>query len=241
MKIFLCDDEEEALEFYEEELKELATKHSCSLEILKFTNGHEMLFYIDDQWDEIDAIYLDINMPDIDGIAIAEELRNSGFNGEIIFLTVSKEHFLPAFDVRAFNYIVKGESPSERFESIFLEIVRLVNEKEKEFILLSGGGEHRRIEIDDIHYFEIDKRIVTVHYKDQEFEFSSTLGKLENRLYNKGFVRVHRAFLVADNAIQDLDHKTLRLRNGDVIPVGRTYQKEVQDFLKEDEYDEESN
>lgn len=232
MKIFLCDDEEKMLKFYSEKLEILANKYDQVLELKQFKNGEELLFHFEDQWKEVDAVFLDINMPNVNGIEVAERMRQYDYSGEIIFLTVSKEHFLPAFDVRAFNYIIKNETTEERFETIFRRIMDGIREKSREYILLSGGGEHRKVELSSIHYFEIQRRIVTVHYKDRVFEFFSTIGKLENQLYGKGFIRVHRAFLVAVNAIESVSYEAMQLRNGDTIPIGRTYQKEIQEFLK---------
>lgn len=233
MKIFLCDDNIKHLEFYREKLNEMANKYHQIIEFQQFEDGNKMLFALADQKQSVDALFLDINMPEIDGITVAEKLREAEFSGEVVFLTVSKEHFLPAFDVKAFNYIVKGETSTERFEKIFQDIIQIANEKEREYILLSGGGEHRKIEINSIHYFEVQSRIVTVHYKDREFEFFTTLGKIENQLYNRGFIRVHRAFLVAQRSIQEIYHDALLMKNGDQVPIGRTYQKDVQKLLKE--------
>lgn len=233
MKIFLCDDNEQVLKHYGAKLESLAKKHNQVLELKGFKGGEELLFHFEDEWKSVDAVFLDINMPDINGIAVAEKIREYDYSGEIIFLTVSKEHFLPAFDVRAFNYIVKNETTEERFETIFLKVIECVKEKEKEYVLLSGGGEHRKVEISSIHYFEIQRRIITVHYRDKEFEFFSTMDKLENQFYSRGFLRVHRAFLVSVNAIEQANYETLQMRNGDVVPVGRTYQRQVQEYIKE--------
>lgn len=232
MRVFLCDDKKEELELYTKKLEELAKKYEQNLELKQFSSGEELLFYLEGTSQRADAIYLDINMPNYTGIRVAEKMQEAEFGGEIIFLTVSKQHFIPAFDVGAFNYIIKGETTDERFEEVFRKIMNLIDEKQTEYILLTGGGEHRKIELSSIHYFEIQRRIVTAHYKDKEFEFFSTMEKLENQLYNKGFVRVHRAYLVATAAIAVASYDNLKLRNGDEVPIGRTYQKQTQEYLK---------
>lgn len=233
MKIFLCDDNVETLAFYEEKLQELAAKHNRILEIQKFKSGEELLFHFEDSGDTIDAIYLDINMPGLDGVEVAEKLREQKYRGEIIFLTVSKKHFLPAFDVRAFNYIIKNQTTNKRFETIFLGIVNLAEDKDRESILLKASGARRKIEVDAIHYFEVRKRIVTIYYRDEQFEFFSTMEKLESELLGKGFFRVNRSYLVALNSVQSSTYDTLLLKNGHEVPIGRTYRKEVRQYLKD--------
>lgn len=232
MKIFLCDDDERQLEIYTEKLERLASKHNQKVELRCFKNGEEMLFHLEDHLSSVDAIYLDINMPKINGIQVAERIRSLEFVGEIIFLTVSQEHYLSAFDVNAFNYILKGDSDEKRFEDVFLKVVKCVATKEEEYLLLRGGGQSRKVELSSIHYFEIQRRIITVHYQDREFEFFSTLEKLENQLEKKGFIRVHRAFIVAVSAIDSITYESLQMVNGDVIPIGRTYKKSTQEYFK---------
>lgn len=232
MKIFLCDDNEQALEFYSEKLHELAKIHNQELDLKTFKSGRELLFHFEDVGDIADAVYLDINMPGIDGVETAERLKQAGFSGELIFLTVSENHFLPAFDVGAFNYIIKKQTTSKRFETIFLKVVELVENRKKECILVSNGGAHRKIELESIHYFEVRKRIVTVHYEDQKFQFFTSMDKLENRLVGKGFYRVNRSYLVAVESIKSTTYNSLQMENGDEVPIGRSYQKEVHKYLK---------
>ena len=233
MKIFLCDDNEQTLDFYKEKLLELAKKHKQELEVRKFKSGEELLFKFEDVGDTVDAVFLDIHMPKMNGVEVAEKLREQKFGGEIIFLTVSEEHFLPAFDVRAFNYIVKNQTTNKRFEKIFLKIIDAVTEKDRESILLSGSGAHRKIELDTIHYFEVRKRIVTVYYKNEKFEFFATMEKLENQLRGKGFFKANRAYLVSLNSVKSSTYDILYLKNGHEIPIGRTYRKEVRQYLKD--------
>lgn len=232
MRIYLCDDNEQELEFYTEQIQMTAAKHNQPLDLSSFKNGEELLFQLEDEWESVDAIYLDIYIPSLDGITIAEKLRTSKFKGEVIFLTRSKKHFLPAFDVGAFNYIIKNETTQERFEMIFLRIAELCAAKEEEYMLVRGGGELRKITINSINYFEIQNRIVTVHYQDAQFQFISTMERIQNQLYKKPFIRIHRAILVALRAIETISYDTLKLKNGETLPIGRTYQKPVQDYLK---------
>jgi len=232
MKIILCDDDDRQRGYYSEKLKFFAQKHNIDVEFNLFESGKELLFHIENQTVFYDMIFLDICMTETDGIKTAEKLREYGYLGEIIFLTVSKDHFLPAFDVRAFHYIIKEVTSDEKIEKIFLKAAKAVEEKEQESIILTAGGEYRNILLKDIVYFEIVKRIITVHYKyEKSFTFFSSLGKLENQLIGKGLIRVHRAFVVSLAYIENVSSKEILLRDGTRIPVGRTYYQRLKDAL----------
>ena len=228
MNFFLCDDDASIQAVYTNEIHKLCKKHNLLPEIHCFSNGQQLLFAFDESVFPIDVIFLDINMPGIDGIAVAEKLREHGCKSEIVFLTVSEKHFLSAFDVGASNYLVKNDTTDPRFERVFLKVINAAREKEKEYALFTCGGEHRSIAIQDIKYFEVLHRIVTIHYGDNEsFEIFATLGKLENELCARGFVRSYRSYLVSVAHIEKLEHKELQIRNGPKIPVSRAFYSNV--------------
>jgi len=172
MRIVICDDNP----IERNNLLEVATHISKSegydAEFEVFENAKQMLFELEDKLELIDVMLL-------------------------VFITVSKEHMLMAFDVRAFNYIVKGETDSTKTVKIIKDVFEIASEKSKEYMLFTGIGEYRNIAINDIKYFEVRGKIITVYYGSKSFEFISTIGKLENLLFTKGFLRVHRSFLVA--------------------------------------------
>ena len=85
-----------------------------------------------------------------------------------------------------------------------------------------------QVAIDRIRYFEVRNRIVTVYYqkddgKAGEFEFYSSLSKIEEYLYGKMFVRIHSSYLVGERFILSKSKKEIVLTSGEVLPVGRAY------------------
>lgn len=232
MKIFICDDIPTESAKYSNLITELGRKHKIPVEVTIFNGGNELLFALEDQKTPFDLLFLDINMPKMDGIELARKLKSIDTYFEIIFLTVSKEHFLPAFDVEAFNYIIKDGS-IKRFEEVFLKAYERYLHKQQKYLVFTGGGTYRNIPIQNISYFEVDKRIVTVHYNNEEtFEFFSTIGKLEEQLYQYDFLRCHRSFLVAYDSILSLNKEEIKLQDGQIIPVGRSYYPRLREIMK---------
>lgn len=233
MRIVICDDNP----IERNNLLEVATHISKSegydAEFEVFENAKQMLFELEDKLELIDVMLLDINMPGIDGMEAASKLRSKGYIGEIVFITVSKEHMLMAFDVRAFNYIVKGETDSTKTVKIIKDVFEIASEKSKEYMLFTGIGEYRNIAINDIKYFEVRGKIITVYYGSKSFEFISTIGKLENLLFTKGFLRVHRSFLVALQYIKTFAYDGITLLDHKEIPVGRKYYSGLKEAMKE--------
>lgn len=232
MRVVLCDDNAKEREYFSNLTKAIAEQSNIFIDFSVYESAENLLFELEDEIEKIDVFLLDINMPKLSGMELAVKLRERGFNGEIVFLTVSKEHILNAFDVRAFNYIVKGETSLEKTQNIISDVLKLCKEKSEEYILFTGIGEYRNIAISSIKYFEIKGKIVTVYYgAGKSFEFISTMTKLENLLYAKNFIRVHKSFLVSTLAIANHSFKEVVLKDGTTIPLGRTYYADIKKIL----------
>lgn len=234
MKFYICDDNKQELERYKGKLMRLAAQYNINLNVTAFESGREMLFQLEDEVDIVDAIFLDINMPNLNGIEVAKKLQELGFTGELIFLTVSEQHFRSAFDVGAFNYIIKDEDDNDRFELIFLRAVRVIEDKSKEYIVLVSAGRHKKIDIRSIQYFEVIRKVVTVYYdEDETFDFSSTIKRVEHELIGKGFIRINKSTIVNVRAVKTFGFADIELHNGKRLAVGRTYSSDVSAKLKE--------
>lgn len=224
MRIAICDDDEIQRLRCRRQIERLAEVHNIEVEIALYGKGEELLFHLEDVKKYADIIYLDMSMKGMEGVSVAHRLRERGCTSELIFFTISKEYYSSAFDVGALHYIVKGVTPDFKFEEIFLRAVRAAEEKKREYIMCSGAGEYRNIDIRSIRYFQVVRRIVTVYYgKKDEFSFYSTFGKIVNRLDDYGFIRIHRSYLVSTEWVRTISYKEVVLHTGETLPVGRSY------------------
>ncbi|MDR2712442.1 MAG: LytTR family DNA-binding domain-containing protein [Clostridiales bacterium] len=233
MKVIICDDNLIEQERYLVMLKDLAAKHDIVLELATYDSAVSLLFAVEDSKFDADLIFMDINMPNMSGDEASQRLRERGYLNDIVFLTVSKGHFLRAFDVDALHYVVKGETSDLEFERIFLKAVRSLNDKKQKYAAYYGGGETRNIPLNSIRYYEIYRGIVTVYYdKDNSFQFPQmSLQELENELSEYGFFRIHKSYLVALSAIESLTYSEVTLRDGTKLPISRRKYSELRDTL----------
>lgn len=233
MKVIICDDNLKEQERYLAMLKRLAEKHDIALEVTTYDSAVPLLFAVEDSKFDADLIFMDINMPNISGDEASERLRERGYMNDIVFLTVSKGHFLKAFDVDALHYVVKGETSDQEFERIFLKAVRSLSSKKQKYAAYYGGGETRNIPLNSIRYYEIYRGIVTVYYdKENSFQFPQmSLQELENELSEYGFFRIHKSYLVALSAIESLTYNEVSLRDGTKLPISRRKYSELRDIL----------
>jgi DNA-binding LytR/AlgR family response regulator len=232
IRIVVCDDNKAELNVYARLCRKVSEKHHIDIEIKAYSSGNDLLFDLEDPkfFNTLDLLFLDITMPGINGVETARYARKLGYTGLIIFITASDEHYVDAFDVGAFHYISKGEN-SKRFEEIFIKALELSKEIHQEQILLSGWGELKQVKIRDIYYFEVVKGTMTVFYDDGSFEFNGTLDKLEERLKDCGFQRIHRNYLVSLTYVKSITYTETIMANDVALPVGRTHYPKLKDEI----------
>ena len=228
MRVFICIPDLEERAFCRKRIYLLSKAEGIELTIheIKTEEVKENYFDMID-FDDADLIYIGVDN-DFNGINIAKSIRKAGINAIIVFFTRFKEAVFDAFDVEALHYLVDGKISVSKFDEVFRKAVSRAESRTQASIVLNCAGEQRKIIISQIYYFEVFNRIVTVYYRDGSFEFYSTLSRLEDSLARRGFVRVHRAYLVSERYIASIKQKEITLLNGTTIPVGGKYINNIQ-------------
>ncbi len=234
ISIALCDDEIKYLDFYESKIKEIANKHQLLVDIIRFKNGESLLFYLEDNPNKFEIIYLDILTGGMTGIETALKIRKFNEFAKIIFLTSSESFVYNAFEAKATNYLIKSLH-DEKFEDVFLSTVKSLNRSlSKEVIRFKSQQEDITFNLSDVTHFESFKRLIIVHTSDKKVhEFYYKLSDLITSLHDKGFILTHRSFLVNLAYIKTISTTELTLKNQVIIPISRNLLKPVkQSFIE---------
>jgi len=228
LRVALCDDNRKAVERYAQLISDIADKHGIEIVLSCFYSGEELLFHCTDTPDQLDIIYLDILMEKIDGMETARTLRDYLCTAQIVFLTSYEDYIYEAFDVDAVQYLLKEDTNADKFEQVFLRAAARATKKQEALFKFEFAGTTTAIPIGQISYFEIWKRLVTVHYDtDKTAKFYDTMERLEQQLSGKDFVRPHRSYLVQLSYIASIHSQELELKTGQMIPLGVTYAREL--------------
>ena len=223
MQVILCLPDARARGFCKKRIAELA-ETDCAEVIVKALSPGSLRYMKSSVEKFVFADLIVMGIDDgFDGIDAAAFLREAGVNADIVFFTRDKARVFEAFDVDALHYLVDGEASLAKFDEVFRKARLRSETRTRASIVLSCAGEQKKLPLGKIYYFEVINRIVTVHYIGGTFQFYSTLSRIENSLTNRGFVRVHRSYLVAERFITEISHGKVILVNGDVLPLGGRY------------------
>lgn len=235
LRIAVCDDEKEAVRDIECRAKDFFDGAGTETDISGFYDGTSLLESA--AVTDYDVIFLDIKMSAPDGMETARELRKRRFKGYIIFVTVLEDNVFDAFEVSAYDYLVK---PLENGK--FLRTMsRLQKRLESSFITVQRDGESYFFELDDILYCEVLNRKIFIHTSDGcVFDYYGKLGDLEKRLAAicGKFFRCHRSFLVNLAHINGFGNGCAYLSDGGKIPVSRlrrdAFENAISEYMEND-------
>ncbi|RLD26705.1 MAG: DNA-binding response regulator [Bacteroidetes bacterium] len=221
-------------------------------------NGREAIETINRK--QPDLIFLDIEMPDIDGFGVVSGMDLS-YKPFIIFATAYNQYALKAFDIHAIDYLLKPYD-DERFEealelakqqlllrntSKFNErLLQLVNEFSvepdnylKQFKIKFRGRE-KFIRTENILYIEAEGNYLMLHHEDGRDLFRSTMGSIEEELNPNRFIRVHRSFIINSVYIKNVAYLSnnefkITLKNNVEVVSGRSYKDSIKAFISHSE------
>ncbi len=233
--------------------------------LARFLNEHEDVQIVAEASNGIDAldlismtkpqlVFLDINMPDLDGLGVAETLVRSEKPPSIVFVTAFDQYAVQAFEVSALDYLLKPYD-RDRFEQALQRARRSIPfapdsgkladtlaqiRNEERFVrrlLVPNDGRSFFLATREITRFESEGNNVSVNSPRGTFSLRATLDSLEARLDPQIFARVHRSHLVNIDEIAEIhpwfhgDYKIL-MRDGTEIGWSRRYASKRPDLLK---------
>lgn len=223
LKCIIVDDEPPAIRL----LEKLIDKVSFLEVQATFSNPLEALQYISTE--DIDVIFLDIQMPEISGIQLSKLITSSA---KVIFTTAYPQFALDSYELGAVDYLLKPIS-FERFYKAVMKLqqptttsVASNTTSTDEFFFLKKDGKNRfaKIFMKDILYIEGLKNYISVFTQTERIITYSTLKSFKDSLPQTQFIQVHKSFIVAIQHIQKIDNDTIWV-NDKELPLGNTYRK----------------
>ncbi len=227
IKIAVCDDEKNIRDC----LCALVREQDIKCQITGYASAEE---YLSDGR-EHDILFLDIEMgrseSHINGMELAERIRgeNAVRQPVIIFVTGYEDYVYDAFDVGAFQYLLKPVNP-DRFAKVFRRAVqtRLDENRRNKTLTVRYAGITKTIALDQIYYMESQNHKIVIHLRDGELAYYARIGDLEEELQGQ-FFRIHKGFLINLAFVEEYSKTEVTMTSGDRIPISKY---KYQDFTK---------
>lgn len=220
IRVLICDDDEAFLNSMYDSVAAFLEEKQVKAKLHKFQYMEEIS---DQMMASCDIAFLDIdyNARNYTGMDIARRLRQFRKDAIIIFVTNFIEYAPEGYEVQAFRYILKRNLQPEL--KLYLQQAIDQLNTSRETVKIQVNGEYIDLPIEDVLYMEVMQHNVTVYVRKgksvKSYEIYSSLSELEERLADRGFLRIHKSILVNLRRITKFQSKAAVLDNGTTLRV----------------------
>jgi len=243
LTVVIVDDEAPAREL----IREYLEQHSDVRVVAECTNGLEAVKAANEL--KPDLLFLDIQMPKLDGFEVLDLIGRDAAG--VIFTTAYDDYALRAFEVHAVDYLLKPFGPERFAESLHLARSRIAQrqpiparellETHREGsaidrLLIRDRSHVHVIPVEQIDYIEAQDDYVSIRAAGRSYLKEQTLGELEEQLAAKGFLRIHRRFILnvsrlAKIELSEKDSRIAILNDKTELPISRSGYAKLRDLL----------
>lgn len=234
MRIAICDDEKVQIENIKRYLE--GALKGIDYSVIEAQSGEELIELC--QNEDLDLVFLDIEMKELNGIETGKEIRAMNKDAVIVFVTGFKDYALQAFGIRAFDYIIKPLT-QKKFDIFFNDVKRRIkeiqfrNEKDSR-LLVKSKSVMVELSYDEIVFFEKAGHQVVVHVENgDEVAYYSSFKDLKNELGEGMFVQCHQGYILNMDFVASYRDKVITLKDDfGQLPVSKTFVKAVKTAIE---------
>ena len=186
--------------------------------------------------ENVQLIFLDINMPEISGISFAKSINK---NIQIIFTTAYREYALEGFNLHAVDYLLKPISFERLLDAInnyrknhAEKETIIIPEKESEFIFIKIDRQMVKIDFNELLFIESYSDYLKIHLLTDTKITRETITAIEEKLPKSKFIRTHRSFIISIDKIESYTNEQLVIQQKS-IPISRSFKEQVLEKLAE--------
>lgn len=218
LRIGICDDSADARIALRAALERALDRRKGEGTFFEFSSGEGLLRWVEKHAGELDLVFLDIEMGELDGMETARRLRLADEGLQLVFVTGYTDYVFDGYSVGALGYLMKPPQPDRLDEVLDRGLEARLRDGDKAFLCRSGETMYR-IPKKSILYFASDRRQVSCVAAARTYTFYGKLDEVE-RAVGEGFVRVHQRYLVRSAAVDRLEGSQVFIGE-EALPVSR--------------------
>lgn len=224
LKIAIIDDDISCINLLKSHIMQFEKEENFQVEVSEYLNG---LMLIADYKPVYDIIFLDVEMPHMNGMEVAKYIRRSDPHAIIIFVTNMSQYAVKGYEVNAFDYIIKPMNYLSMSTKLRTAI-KALKTKEETSIIIPGEDGDCHIKAGEIVYIEVKDHWLFIHTKDNTYKMLGSLKEMEDQLEDYNFVCCYRCYLINLKYVTRMSSEFVILDNKIELKISRGKRKKVQ-------------
>ena len=224
VNIAVCDDDKADIDRLKKLISAYALDNDMEISVMEYTSGTGLVEAAS-HGTRPDIIFMDINMDDMDGLAVAARLREVLGDVPLILVSAFINYALDGYKVRASRFLVKDDL-DVTFTECMDDICGEIRRKTKTIMLPCVEGDIN-MQISEIVLIETARHKCIIHLKKQQYHIYERIDSLEKMFAGLGFLRFHQSYLVNMRYVRNINSYVLTLYDGRELPVPKARYKEV--------------
>ena len=234
-RLAICDDEEVHIDRICQYLAAYESESGNKLLVERYSSARVLLEELRSGEKQYDILFLDVDMPDMQGTDAAIEIRNFDKETQICFITSYENYAYQAFKVDAIGYLVKPVAYADFRHManrciVQLQYIRDREAAEERFFCIKTERSERIIPLQSILYIEKKRNKCVFHLTDREVTSYDTLSKVYERLNPQQFYYTHQGYIVNFDHIKEVETDRIYLAGDLEIPVSRRYYPQLREM-----------
>ena len=227
LKIALLDDDKTALLISKGAIESFFQEKNIAISLDAFSSPVNFLAMAKEE--NYRLVFLDIDMPEINGLEVGKQLKGFNPQTDIIYLSQREDLVFDTLVLHPFGFIRKSKIIQDFASVLELFVNTAFNtQSENKKITFSTKTETQSADIDSIMYIEGNKNYQTFYLKDgSHFDARVLMGDLENKLKPQGFIRIHKGYLVNYLYVRQIGTNEVSLTNNKVLPMSSKRKDEI--------------
>lgn len=229
LNIAVCDDDKILCSELETMLNQIADQLNIHVEISVWFSGETLQDYLN-KGNRVDLVFLDIELMRLSGIDLGHYIRKelNNINIQIVYISSKTSYVIKLFKTQPYDFLIKPIKESDLIQ--VLKGILKVTETKNQIFNYQNGREIYSIEYDDILYFKSDRHKVLAVTKDKEIVFYGKLNDVVGKVPPQ-FLLIHKSYLINRDYVIRYTFEFIEMKNHDMLPISKAYQKEVRDKL----------
>lgn len=225
--IAICDDEPGFVAELQELVHQYAREKKIEIKISVYFDGEKLLEKYDTT---IDLIFLDIKLKELDGLHVAENIRQMDEQVDIIFISTYAKYGIEGYQYHAVNFLLKPIK-YVRLKSELSQWLEKYQKNDSPFLVITNKTGTSKVLVRNLKYIETFQRKLLLHTDEEEIVCYKKMKELEEELTQYGFVRCHSGFLVNLFYVKRIEKMDIILTSGERLTISQPKRKEFMERL----------